>query len=200
MNTENQEKIRAKGKSPEFQNVSVTRKRKVSSSWDRYIARKNISYLYSRYFKYFCRYLIQNKGVNANTAKDMVSDAFYTLLIQPHLVRMVEMFQYLQDLIVKRHSCTSDELNIYYTNEFEAIESLVENETPDMGELMPIIRQLVEKLPPQRKRIFQGYFFQEKTTEQIAIEMGLSEQTVRNQKISAVQDLKMLLKNTGAIW
>lgn len=50
--------------------------------------------------------------------------------------------------------------------------------------------QEIEKLPRQRKTILRLYFFEQKSTAEIAIQLGLNAQTVLNHKAKALESLR----------
>jgi len=50
--------------------------------------------------------------------------------------------------------------------------------------------QEIDKLPRQRKTILRLYFFEQKSTSEIAEQMGLNSQTVLNHKAKALESLR----------
>ncbi len=50
--------------------------------------------------------------------------------------------------------------------------------------------QLLNTLPPRSRQIFQMFYFQNKTMKEIATELGVSVNTVKTQKLRAIQTLK----------
>lgn len=59
--------------------------------------------------------------------------------------------------------------------------------------ILQMIYAEVENLPGQCKKVFKSFFIEGKTTAVIAEEMGLRPQTVLNQKIKALQTLRLSL-------
>ncbi len=56
--------------------------------------------------------------------------------------------------------------------------------------LLQAILEEIEKLPRQRKTILRLYFFEQKTTSEIADQLGLNSQTVLNHKAKALESLR----------
>jgi RNA polymerase sigma-70 factor (ECF subfamily) len=55
------------------------------------------------------------------------------------------------------------------------------------------IVKTIEQLPPQARKIFQLFYLQHKSYREIAAELQLSPQTVRNQKQRAAKLLKKMV-------
>jgi RNA polymerase sigma-70 factor (ECF subfamily) len=58
------------------------------------------------------------------------------------------------------------------------------------SEVLQKMLEEVEKLPRQRKAILRAYFFEEKSTAEIASQLGLNSQTVLNHKAKALEALR----------
>lgn len=71
----------------------------------------------------------------------------------------------------------------------ETVERSVLLRMIDTETISQVIRTL-ETLPPKCRQVFQKFYFQGKTHEEIARELNLSPHTVRNQRIRAVRLLK----------
>lgn len=72
-------------------------------------------------------------------------------------------------------------------------------ESMDFKESQDLINQVIEQLPPQRKRIFKMSREQGLSHEQIAQELNISKNTVKNQMIEALKFIKeKLSKSPGA--
>lgn len=67
------------------------------------------------------------------------------------------------------------------------------------AKVLQLIYEEVERLPAQCSIIFKAYFFEGKDTASIASEMGLSPQTVLNQKSKAIAHLRSFVKKQGVI-
>ncbi|HEY0177774.1 MAG TPA: RNA polymerase sigma-70 factor [Pedobacter sp.] len=64
-------------------------------------------------------------------------------------------------------------------------------------EFLEILSREIELLPPKCKEIFKLIYFEGKKTDEIALQLDLSVQTVRNQKTRAVELLKNALLKKG---
>jgi RNA polymerase sigma-70 factor (family 1) len=53
------------------------------------------------------------------------------------------------------------------------------------------IRQVINKLPAQRKRVLELYFFEDRTTQEIADELNMKTQTVLNYKTRGLETLRL---------
>ncbi|WP_300603729.1 RNA polymerase sigma factor [Niabella sp.] len=61
------------------------------------------------------------------------------------------------------------------------------------AEVVRLIQQEIDKLPQKMKRVFTLAYFEEKSNEEIALLMGIRNQSVRNYKTKALQQLKHAL-------
>jgi RNA polymerase sigma-70 factor (family 1) len=66
-----------------------------------------------------------------------------------------------------------------------------------IARLLQTIYAEIENLPGQCKKVFKSFFIEGKTTAVIAEEMGISPQTVLNQKIKALHSLRLTLLKEG---
>lgn len=91
---------------------------------------------------------------------------------------------------------------------FEALikinsDSLIIDESADYltlkNEFLQAYKSLLDSLPSQRKKIFNYYFDENLSTEEIARQLSLSRKTVQNQLGRAVSFLKTNLSQLGAI-
>jgi RNA polymerase sigma-70 factor (ECF subfamily) len=60
----------------------------------------------------------------------------------------------------------------------------------DKENIWQMVSEHIRKLPPQRRKILQLYFFANKNTKQIAEQLSLSPQTILNQKARALEHLR----------
>lgn len=77
------------------------------------------------------------------------------------------------------------------TSEGPALNQLIETETYHR------LYQLLEGLPPRSRQIFRMFYFQKKAIKQIAQELNVSVNTVKTQKLRALQSLKT---QQGVLW
>lgn len=64
----------------------------------------------------------------------------------------------------------------------------------ESGELMDLIGKAVEKLPPERKKVFMMIRYEERKYQEVADMLGISVKTVENQMGKAMQFLREALK------
>ncbi|MCM5527357.1 RNA polymerase sigma factor [Parasegetibacter sp. NRK P23] len=75
----------------------------------------------------------------------------------------------------------------------------IEDEKMLEAKVLQLIYEEVERLPTQCSIIFKAYFFEGKDTASIALAMGLSPQTVLNQKSKAIAHLRSFIRKQGVI-
>ena len=133
---------------------------------------------------------------NAELSKEIASEAFAKLWnnrkvitewqrVKPLLYRMVynASIDYLREqrTLAKRfHSFVL----LNEETERTVFDKLVEAETYHR------LHTLLEKLPPRSRQIFRMFYFQKKAIKEIATELGVSVNTVKTQKLRALQFLK----------
>lgn len=160
---------------------------------------KEIYQLYYRSLCYFADKLLQNQ----TEAEDVAIDAFLKLMnkrndfdslthIKSFLFTATRNACY--DILRrnKRRDAKHDE--IAYLHEPDTSTTDLEEIT---AKVLQVIYTEIENLPPQSKRVFTSIFIDGKSTAQIAEEMGISPQTVLNQKTKALQQLRIKLSNEG---
>lgn len=72
---------------------------------------------------------------------------------------------------------------------------IIDNFSTIDPEVMDLLYAALDKLPEKRKEVLLMYKFQDMTIDQIAEELGISKQTVKNQISSAVKQLREGLKD-----
>lgn len=153
--------------------------------------------LYYRPLVYFSFQLINDK----EEAEDIVANTFMKLLHrrdQFSNLRDIKAFLYITtrnnclDFLrsVQRHENSHKEL-LYL---LDTKEDMADDEMIKAKILQEIYNE-IENLPPQCRNVFKLMFIKGLNTKQIAAEMGISAQTVLNQKAKALQSLRLdLLK------
>jgi RNA polymerase sigma factor (sigma-70 family) len=66
------------------------------------------------------------------------------------------------------------------------------------AEYLQLLYAQVNELPDRCREVFRLYFFEQRTTREIADLLNITEQTVRNQKTKAVHLLRALLLKRSA--
>jgi RNA polymerase sigma-70 factor (family 1) len=65
------------------------------------------------------------------------------------------------------------------------------------SEVLQAVHQEIEQLPQNYKEVFKRIYFEHQKTDQIALELGLNEQTVRNYKNRSIELLKASMLKQG---
>ena len=138
-------------------------------------------------------------GVEA--AEEIVSEAFVKLYQGRSAGKAFESLEHIRNFLYKvthnaaiTHLGYSQRQSTYMEN-YLTIASGQDAETEARnhcieGELLQIIYDAVEGLPTECKRIFKLLYIEERNYQEVAHELGLSVQTVRNQKSRAIQLLR----------
>lgn len=158
--------------------------------------------LYGRYYKglvYFARQIVQHAGEAEDIAQDTMVKLFHKKDDFSHLSDIKSFlyvsvrnacFNYIKAR--ERHELSHEELR-YLTPEGE------ENADVEMlkARVLAEIYQEVAALPAQCGEVFRLLFIQKLTTAQAAEKLGLSPQTVLNQKARAIKLLRFRLSEKG---
>lgn len=129
-------------------------------------------------------------------AQNIVQDVFVDLwerrndieinAIEPYLFRAVknQVFKHYQNNKFDK-TILEDKFEDYVIDHFATIDP----------EVMDVLYSLLEKLPEKRKEVLLMYKMQDMTIDQIADELGISKQTVKNQISSGLKQLREGLKD-----
>jgi len=136
--------------------------------------------------------MTQDKDLAQNIVQDVFIDLWERKddlsinAIEPYLFRAVknQIFKYYQNNRFDK-TIMEDQFEDYIIDNFSSIDS----------EVMDLLYSLLEQLPEKRKEVLLMYKFQDMSIEQIADELGISKQTVKNQISSAVKQLREGLKD-----
>lgn len=142
-------------------------------------------------------YFVENIIHSLADSEDIVANSFYKLYnartsmqSYEHVKRWLYVIvrnaavDHLRFQIKKRESKT-------YLSYFEKEFTETQIETERIKALLfQNILQEIEDLPKQRKKILRLYFFEQKTTQEIAEIMNLNSQTVLNHKAKALESLR----------
>lgn len=148
---------------------------------------------------YFADSLVHNQG----EAEDIAVETFLKLL---HRKQEFESLAGIKSFLyaVARNACydqlrkkkTRDKANRELTYLAEPDHLFGEQEAIT-ARVLQFIYAEVENLPSQRRQVFKSFFMEGKSTTLIAAEMGISPQTVLNQKTKALQTLRLALYREG---
>lgn len=157
---------------------------------------------YSKPLVYFADNLIRNSEV----AEEIVQDGFVKLWnrhAEFHSASKIKAFLY----IVTKNACFNylKTAKYRYTEEVEDWTDRLANPDPDLltaiihAELMTEIYQELEKLPEQYRRIFRMSYLEDKTTEEICAELGVSPNAVFTGKSKAIGLLRKAFKGKNLV-
>ena len=150
---------------------------------------------YTEYWKKlnaFSYTMTQDKDLAQNIVQDVFIDLWERKddlninAIEPYLFRAVknQVFKHYQNNRFDK-TIMEDQFEDYVIDNFASIDP----------ELMDSLYSLLDKLPEKRKEVLLMYKFQDMSIDQIADELGISKQTVKNQISSALKQLREGLKD-----
>ena len=141
-------------------------------------------------------YFVENIIHSQQDAEDIVANAFGKLYHARTGLRSYEHVKRWMYVIVRneaidylraRRRARENQHDIAYLE--SGVAETAETERVKAGILQEMYKE-IEKLPKQRKRILRLYFFEQKSTTEIAELMDLSPQTVLNHKTKAIDALR----------
>jgi RNA polymerase sigma-70 factor (family 1) len=141
-------------------------------------------------------YFVENIIHSQHDAEDIVANAFYKLYHARTGLRSYEHVKRWLYVIVRneaidylraRTRARENQHDIAYLE--SGVVEQAETERIKANLLQDIHKE-IEKLPKQRKTILRLYFFEQKSTTEIAEQMALSPQTVLNHKTKAIDSLR----------
>jgi len=142
-------------------------------------------------------YFVDNIIHSQHDAEDIVANAFYKLYHARTGLRTYEHVKRWMYVIVRneaidylrlRRKVRETQHDIAYL-ESGIVEKTAETERVKANLLHDMYKE-IEKLPKQRRKILRLYFFEQKSTTEIAEQMDLSPQTVLNHKTKAINSLR----------
>jgi len=141
-------------------------------------------------------YFAENIVFSPLDAEDIVANSFSKLYNArermksfEHVKRWLYVIARNESIDFLRHKCKHREGKSEISYLASEIEDHIETERVKAVVFQTILSE-IEKLPIQRKRILKLYFFEHKTTVEIADMMGLNTQTVLNHKAKALEALR----------
>lgn len=156
-------------------------------------------YLIRIYYPVLCRYAYRILKDNA-AAEDVTTEVMIKLWEKKiEFENETQIKNYMYASI--RNACLNllrtrqreESRNETFANTYLLNDDAVANEVI-YAELLAEIRKEIDAFPPRMKVIFIMAYFQQKTNEEIAAELNLSNQTVRNQKASALAHIRKKVK------
>lgn len=154
--------------------------------------------LYDEYYRPLCYFATRLIFVS-DEAEDIVVEGFLKLLAKRRdFKRLPDIKSFL--FVAVRNACF-DYLRKKKTKNRFAKEQLLLSEIDEqfgqdemlIAKTLQLIYAEIEILPQQCKNVFKSIYFDGKTTSEVATDMGLSKQTVLNQKSKAIHLLRLKL-------
>ncbi len=156
-------------------------------------------YIIRIYYPVLCRFAERLLNQEAE-AEDVVTDAFVNLWQQRvDFSHANQLKKYLYTAVrnrclnILRSKRREKERHERFADIYLNTSDAIENEII-YAELLAEIRKEMELLSPRMKEVFYLAYFKRMSNEEIAENLNLSNQTVRNQKASAVSILRKLIK------
>ena len=156
---------------------------------------RGLDFFFNRYYSPLLFYSTSITN-NHSVAQEIASDAFVKLWRAKGTIEEWRKIKFLLYRIVYNASIdyireqktlrrnSKDLLQITERSEKAVLDKLIEVETYNYLYL------LLQNLPPRSRQIFQMFYFQKKAIKEIAQELGISVNTVKTQKLRAIQMLK----------
>lgn len=161
-----------------------------------------LRYFFDQYYKSLCYFAVRLVQ-DDQEAEDIVANCFVKLSekhkefdtdqnIKSFLYAICRnaCLNYLKHLRIKSAAQT------FFLNQAEQGEEIILNQIIK-AEVFDILNQEIEFLPEKCREIFKLIYFEHKKTDEIAEELALSVQTVRNQKTKAIELLKNSMIKRG---
>ncbi|PKP19865.1 MAG: RNA polymerase sigma-70 factor [Bacteroidetes bacterium HGW-Bacteroidetes-21] len=156
--------------------------------------------VFKTYYKYLCAYANQLL-TDRDLSEEIVQDLFFQLWqkrntfdIQTSLKSYLFRATHNSCLNYFKHLKVRDSYTQHVLNEKQRIEDSYE-EMGNLSELQAAITNAVDKLPPERKKVFMMIRYEERKYKEVAEILGISVKTVENQMGKAMQFLREALKD-----
>lgn len=148
--------------------------------------------LFVRELMYFANNII----FSLTDAEDILANSFYKLFHARSGMNSLEHIKRFMYVIIRNESIdylrkrtkvrkTQEEL-AYLESDLEEHAETERMKAALLGEIL----RAIENLPPQRRTVIKLYFLDQKTTAEIAEQLGLNSQTVLNHKTKALESLR----------
>ncbi|UGU15680.1 RNA polymerase sigma-70 factor [Sinomicrobium kalidii] len=152
--------------------------------------------LYIRYWEPLFSFAYKFSGSRA-LSQDVVQEVFFSLWQKRASVEVNNIEAYLYQSVkyrlfraYKNKEFPTDRIDRDFEN------YLVEHTASESSEQTELLRKLLEQLPEKRKEILYLSKYQNLSNAEIAEELNLSTQTVKNQLSRAIKSLRTLLKES----
>lgn len=165
---------------------------------------KSFSSIFNIYYSALC-FFAERMILNREDAEDIVEESFvklWKLHANFETMQNIKAFLY----ITTKNACRNfiKQTERATRNQSELVYTLAKNEDHVLTEITraEVLREVhaaIESLPPQCRKIVRMSFVQGMKNDEIAAELSLSINTVKNQKARAIQLLKVKLINTNLL-
>jgi RNA polymerase sigma-70 factor (family 1) len=169
--------------------------------------RKGDKYAYKHFFDKYSKSLklfALRCFDNEDDAEDAVAHAFYKLYLLRESIKAVKHIEPWLYTVVKnkavdyrRHRSVVARAD----EEMGNLQELAEKEDPELerieiatiNHMHDLLHKAIDRLPARRQQVIRLYFFQQKTTAEIADQLDISKQSVLNAKTKAIEALRKKL-------
>ncbi len=136
-------------------------------------------------------------------AEDVVSTVFYQVFKQKKRLLAIQDIRYYLYRAVRNQAITYQKRNKLYTSDLYSSPDIpiqdVEHSTPEseyvFQELSEIVRNIIEKMPPQRRTVYQLVFHDRFKYREVAELLQISEKTVENHMRLAIRDVRQQVQS-----
>jgi RNA polymerase sigma-70 factor (ECF subfamily) len=168
---------------------------------------KAFNEVYKLYYRSLC-YFAQRFSLSREDSEDVVCSTFVALFQSVKNGKRFESLKHIKDSLflstrnaVINHLRSLQRQSGYmkdFINATEHSEEEARNERIEV-ELLQIIYHAVESLPAECRKIFKMLYLQDRSCKEVALELNLSPQTVRNQKSRAIMLLRKHILQPAAM-
>ncbi|GAA4312982.1 RNA polymerase sigma-70 factor [Mucilaginibacter gynuensis] len=154
--------------------------------------------IYDKYWQKLFAYAY-NLMKDTDQCEDLIQDVFISLWERRETLRIENLKAYLFSSVrysvyrVNKQQGTRGSLSL--TNDFELadIKASAADDSVISAELQLAYEQLLDKMPPQRKRVFQMRHEDNLTTNVIAEKLQIAQKTVQNHLVNSYQQIQSLI-------
>ncbi|MCA5006320.1 RNA polymerase sigma factor [Sphingobacterium bovistauri] len=157
-------------------------------------------YIFNMYYPRICIYALQFTTENAQ-AEDIAKEAFIRIWKAKTVFKSIEhlkntLYQSARQIATNYQVANQRSINrelIYQMNQEQHEEHAMHNII--YTEVMSELYNAIQKLPEQAKNVIISTYLEGKSNQEVAQEMSLSLQTVKNYKLRGIKQLRQLLSS-----
>lgn len=165
--------------------------------------------VFKTYHRPLCFYT-RKFSMSLEEAEDIVSEAFFRLFTAVKDGKRFETIEHIKNyLFTLTRNAAINQVNLlqrrtgymkdFLTNVTEQEDAEVARNHRVETELLQIIYEAVESLPAECKKIFKLFYLENLSSQEIADQLSLHPQTVRNQKSRAIMLLRKYILGPGSM-